>query len=131
MEMLYLLYLAIADIQSGDGVELFEFILLEESCDFEDLIIEGVDEEIILLLFEYLFRLGLLHQLSEQKGVRSNLAALHQGSADWAGNWLVEADLEHAVDAEIAEEVSVGAGEHRPSTEDVVGLEANITGFSC
>ncbi len=52
MEMLDLPNLTIADIQSRNGVKLLEFILFEKGCDFEDLIIEGVDEEIVLLLLE-------------------------------------------------------------------------------
>jgi hypothetical protein len=62
--------------------------------------------------------------------VRSDLTILHQGPADGAGYWFVEADLEHILDADIAEKVSVGAGEHGPPTENVVGLEANIAGLS-
>jgi hypothetical protein len=130
MQMLYLPYLTIADVQSRNGVELLELILLEEGSDLEDFIIEGVDEEFILLFLEYLPSLRLLHQLSEQKGVRSNLTVLHQCPADRTGDWLVEADLKHAVDADITEEVNVGAGQHWPSTEDVIRLEADVTCFS-
>ena len=130
MQMLDLPYLTIADVQPRNGVELLELILLEEGSDLEDFIIECVDEELILLLLEYLPSLRFLHQLSEQEGVRSNLAVLHECPADRAGDWLVEADLKHAVDADITEEVSVGTGQHRPSTEDVIRLEADITSFS-
>lgn len=62
--------------------------------------------------------------------MRADLAALHQCPADWTGYWLIEADLKHAIDADITEEVSVGTGQHGPSTKDVIGLEANITHFS-
>ena len=129
--MLYLPYLTIADIQPRNGVELFELILLEEGSDLEDLIIEGVDEEFILLLLDYRPSLRLLHQLSKQEGVRSTRTVLHQRPADRAGDWLVEAYLKHAVDADITEEVNVRTGQHRPSTEDVIRLEADITSFSC
>ena len=75
--MLDLPYLTIADVQSRNGVELLELILLEKSRDFEDLIIERVDEEFVLLLLEYLPSLRLLHQLPEQRGMRTNLTTLH------------------------------------------------------
>jgi hypothetical protein len=59
-----------------------------------------------------------------------NLATLHQLSAYRAGDWLIETNLKHSTDADITEKVSVGAGEHRPSTEDMIRLEAYITCFS-
>lgn len=110
MEMLDLHDFAIADVESWDGVELLQLVLLEERCDFEDFVIEGVDEELILLLFEDLPILCLFHELSEKKCVWSNLTILHQSPADGAGYWLIEANLKHILDADIAEKVSVGTG---------------------
>ena len=45
---------------------------------------------------------------------------------DWAGYWLIGAVFKHAFDAMITEKVVIGACEHRPSSHDVIGFEADI-----
>lgn len=65
MEMFDLHDLPIADVESRNGVELFELILLEKSSDFEDLVIESINEKLILLLLKYLSAFCLLHKFSE------------------------------------------------------------------
>lgn len=49
-EMLYLVDVPLAEFQSLDAWELVDFILLEQRSDFEDLILKGIKEKLVILL---------------------------------------------------------------------------------
>lgn len=48
-------------------------------------------------------------------------------TTDRTGNWFIVAQFKHPLDTLITEKMLIWACQHRPSTHDVVQLEANIT----
>ena len=87
---------------------------------------KGIGEELVLFVLQSLPHMGLLVYAPEEIIVGSNFGVPDEIPADGTGDRLILADSEHALDADVAEEVVIGTGEHGPVSHDVVGLEADV-----
>ena len=84
-------------------------------------------KELVVFCFQGLLHCVLFVDGPEQLIVMPDESVPDESAADGARNWLICAYLEHAFEANIAKEVLIDAGQHRPSSHDVVGLKTDIT----
>jgi len=115
-----------AQVQLAEFSDGLGLARLEGSRHFEDLLLEGIQEELVVLVLQRLYHCALLVQDPEQLVVRPDQGGPDECPADGTGYWLVGVVFEHALEAVVTEEVLVGAGQHRPPAQDVVGFEADV-----
>ena len=115
-----------AEVQFAELADSFRFVRFEGRSHFKDLLAERIEEELVVLVLEGTFDSLFLVEQAEQLVVRPDQGGADEAAADGAGHRLLAAVLEHALDELVAEEVPVGARQHRPPPHYVVRLEADV-----
>ena len=125
--MLYFANGAIAKIQFLDIFNLVYLSIFEERGNLKDLIVKGIQKELIFLSFQCIFDYFIVVQCSKQSDIGSQKCLLDERPTNGARYWIIVIPLEHAPDADIAEVVRVGTCKCGPFAQDMILLVADIT----
>ena len=105
---------------------LFNLPFFECRSNLENLVLKGIEEQLILFLFQSLLDVTLLINSPEQLVIRFDFGMPDKSTTDRTGDRLICTNFKHAFDAVITEEVVIRTCQHRPSSHYVIGLEADI-----
>ena len=92
----------------------------------KNLMLKRIQEKLVILGLYFFLQMLFFINESEQFKMWSDFGLVNEDSTNGAGNWLILAHGEESFEAEVAEGVVVGAGEHGPAVEDLVGLETDV-----
>lgn len=108
--MLDLRYLATTAVKLRELFDCLWLLGFKGSRYFENLVLESIEKKLVLLGLECLLDSGLFIDRTEELIMRLYEGVSDQRPANRTGDRLVGVQLEHPLDAVIAEEVSIGTG---------------------